>query len=542
MNMKSILKYILPAFCILASSCSLDETSYTEIGKDTYMNNAAEAETVLQGIYAKMSNEYMYSYHLSLLFTISSDIAQCEGSATSSFREIPTNTHTSTTSQISRTWQQLYSAIYSANEFIENMNARISSWTGLNRRQGEVYIAEARALRALFYFELVRWYGNVPLITSTAQSAWGAGQYEQADPVDVYKFIEADLLAASQALPWAIDDQVRANVAYRMSRGSALGLLAKVYCTWAGYPIQDTSKWGEAAKVARQVVESGKHSLIPDYETVWYNTCNAVWNPSESLIEVSFYSPTSLDPDQTAGRIGKWNGVVADAVDGLRGRNAGNWKVVYPFTEKWEKQNDPRCALSIADYRYTGNSEPQKLVTATMTEANANRQRQNFTPAKWDLEKYTNAANKIINNDKSNANWYILRYSDVLLLFAEALNESNGSLSDAIDAVNAVRTRGFGNTYHNLPYSLSREELREAIRDERAYELCFEGHRKQDLIRWGIYYDTIRETAQKVVDWYPTGNYTVAQFTIKGRHELLPIPQRDLDLMTKCHQNPGWGE
>ena len=61
MNMKSILKYILPAFCVLASSCSLDETSYTEIGKDTYMNNAAEAETVLQGIYAKMSTEYMYS-------------------------------------------------------------------------------------------------------------------------------------------------------------------------------------------------------------------------------------------------------------------------------------------------------------------------------------------------------------------------------------------------------------------------------------------------------------------------------------------------
>ncbi|MDE7443757.1 MAG: RagB/SusD family nutrient uptake outer membrane protein, partial [Muribaculaceae bacterium] len=185
---------------------------------------------------------------------------------------------------------------------------------------------------------------------------------------------------------------------------------------------------------------------------------------------------------------------------------------------------------------------PTKLVTATMTEANANRQRQNFTPAKWDIEKYCTAANTIVNNEKSNVNWYILRYSDVLLLFAEALNESGGSLSDAIDAVNAVRTRGFGNTYHNLPYNLSREDLRAAIRDERAYELCFEGHRKQDLIRWGIYYDTIRETAQKVVDWYPTGNYTVAQFTIKGRHELLPIPQRDLDLMTKCHQNPGWGE
>ena len=130
----------------------------------------------------------------------------------------------------------------------------------------------------------------------------------------------------------------------------------------------------------------------------------------------------------------------------------------------------------------------------------------------------------------------------MLLLSAGALNESGGSLVGAVGSVNAVRRRGFGETLHDLSYALSQGELREAISKERAYGLCFEGHRKQDLIRWGIYYTTIRNTAQELVNWFTNANYAVARFTVEGRHELLPIPQRDLDLMTKCKQNPGWGE
>ena len=547
--MKKILIYGLSALGLMfAASCSdlLEEESYVEVGKNNYVNNAEEAETVLMGIYKDLANEYMYSYHLSLLFTISSDIAQCEGSATTSFREIPTNSHNPSTSQIMQTWQKLYASIYEANDLIETVSSRMDSWSAANRELATIYLGEAHALRALFYFELVRWYGNIVLITSTEQSSLPATEYVQADPKDVYAFIESDLKYAAEVLPWAVDDTKRSSNAYRMSKGAALGLLAKVYCTWAGYPVRDESKWAEAAKVARQVIESGKHRLIPDYKTVWSNTCNGIWDAGESLIEVSFYSPTSLDSDQTAGRIGKWNGVVADAVEGQRGRNAANWKVVYTFTREWETHNDPRMALSIADYKYDsskGDGPVTYISTVTNpTEDNLNKQRQLYTPAKWDTEKYVNSANYMVNNDKSCINWYILRYSDVLLLFAEALNESGGSIVDAVDAVNAVRRRGFGDSDHDLSYGLSREALREAIRKERAYELCFEGHRKQDLIRWGIYYQTIRNTAQELVNWFSNANYTVGRFTIEGRHELLPIPQRELDLMTQCKQNPGWGE
>ena len=351
--MKKILLYCLP-LCLLFASCSdlLDEESYSETGKDNYLNNAKEAETVLQGVYKNLANEYTYSYHLSLLFTISTDIAQCEGSSTTSFREIPTNSHNASTSQISRTWQKLYSAIYDANDFIETVSGRMDNWGSSDRELATIYLGEARALRALFYFELVRWYGNVVLMTSTADSRRKDETFEQTAAKDVYAYIEEDLKYAAEVLPWAVDDTRRTTNAYRFSKGAALGLLAKVYCTWAGYPVRDESKWAEDEKAARRVVESGKHRLISDYETVWKNTCNGIWDAGESLIEVSFYSPTGLDSDNTAGRIGKWNGVSATTVEGERGRNAANWKVTYNFTREWEAQNDPRMALSIADYKY----------------------------------------------------------------------------------------------------------------------------------------------------------------------------------------------
>ena len=109
-----------------------------------------------------------------------------------------------------------------------------------------------------------------------------------------------------------------------------------------------------------------------------------------------------------------------------------------------------------------------------------------------------------------------------------------------MQAFKKVRRRAFGDTAHDLPITVSKETFREAIRRERAYELCFEGHRKQDLIRWGIYYRSIMETAQNIADWYPEGNYTVARYTIEGKHELMPIPQRECDVMTGIKQHEAW--
>ena len=148
-------------------------------------------------------------------------------------------------------------------------------------------------------------------------------------------------------------------------------------------------------------------------------------------------------------------------------------------------------------------------------------------------------------NNRSNVNWYVLRYSDVLLLYAEAINEIHGPNQDAYKYLNMVRRRAFGNDVNassNADLSgFTQEEFRQAIRDERAYELAYEGHRRQDLIRWGIYVDTIEQTYQGLMSWHETApDYFIAvDYTRKNKHELLPIPQREVDLCG-FSQNLGW--
>ena len=416
----------------------------------------------------------------------------------------------------------------------------------------------------MYYFELVRWFGNVALITNTAQSRQHPSTFTQADPADVYKFIETDLQYAIDNLPYSVDDNIRSDNSFRLSKGAALGLLTKVYATWAGYPVHDTSKWENAAKTAKILVESGKHHLLSDFEQLWKNTCNGVWDDEESLIEVSFYAPTvtGVSANDPCGRIGKWNGVQASGIRSVR--NAGNWRVIPTFLRDWkDRESDNRWKYSFADYKYgknttTGEDGVKLVINASGNIEDAIKDDakdalkksyiDNVCPRKWDTEEYVNSANYLIDANLSNINWYILRYADVLLLYAEALNEwKQGPTDEAYKAINMVRRRGFGlpvetdNSASDLS-GLSYDEFQKAVRNERAYELAFEGHRRQDLVRWGIYYDSIRKTAQDLVDWYSAGDefYVCVDYTKKNKNELLPIPQQEMDLCTQFNQNPGW--
>lgn len=548
----------MSVMCLLPFSCSLEEETRTEVEKKNYMNNAEEAKDVLLGVYRTNTLDAMYGYYLSILFNLGTDISQVEGSGNENFRIIPTNSFPTTQSEVQQTWSALYTGIYRANDFLERISNKIGSYTTTDKKLATLYIAEARALRGMFYFELVRRFGNVVLMTSTQMSNQNPATYVQSAPEKVYEYIEDDLLYACDILPYATDDQYRESNDYRFSKGAALGLLTKVYATWAGYPVKDESKWEAAAKTARILVESGKHGLLKDYEQLWKNTCNGTWDPTESLIEISFYSPTVSGNSDPVGRIGKWNGVKTTAIAGVRGSCAANVKVVHTFVLDWrEDVSDIRRDLSIANYQYTDTKKSLWVAGASDTDESAaekdadptkaQKNKQNYTPAKWDIQKYV-TTNSFINNDKSNVNWYFLRYADVLLLYAEALNEwKHGPDAEAYNAINAVRRRGYGNPSNtsacDLPQGLDETSFREAVRKERSYELSFEGHRRQDLIRWGIYYKTVQATAKELGYWWEgTGspNYSVATYTEEGKHELFPIPQRDMDLCIQFNQNPKW--
>lgn len=563
--MKKILYYTaLLAMCILPFSCTdlLDEESRTDVEKKDYMKNALEAETVLLGVYRNLVTDALYGFNMSILLNLATDCEQVEGSNNENFRIVPTNSFTTSQLEVQQTWEGLYNGIYNANDFMEILSRRIASYSDEDKVLAKIYYAEARGLRGFYYFELLRRYGNVALMTNTEMSKQSPKTFVQSTPEKVYEFIEEDLQYAIDNLPYATDDIYRSSGDFRFSKGTALGLLTKVYATWAGYPIQDKSKWEKAAKTAKTLVESGKHALLSDFEQLWYNSGDGTWDPTESLLEVTFYSPTAAGgASDPCGRIGKWNGVKTTSIAGKRGSCAGNVKVVHTFAIDWRKETgDLRCNISIANYQYNPNTTlyakgkndtdgDAKRMDADPTKKQ--KEKQSYTPAKWDIEKYCSKSNQLINNDKSNMNWYVLRYSDVLLLYAEALNEwKQGPTPEAYEAVNMVRRRGYGlpassaSSKSDLQTGLSVDDFRKAIQKERSYELAFEGHRRLDLVRWGIYYKTVKDTDKALANWWKVPNvahnYAAAFYTTENKHELYPIPQRDMDLCEQFDQNPGW--
>ena len=474
--------------CMMLPSCSLDEKVYTSVEMATYMNDAKEAESVLLGVYREMNRDGIYGLNLSMLFQMPTDESKVEGNTVVGARQQASNAYTTTDSYVENTWATLYTGIYCANSFLEGIELHKADYSEADQAKAEIYIAEAKVLRALYYFELVRWYGNIPLMKTTAQSALHPSEFKQNNPVDIYEFIEKDLKDAIEVLPYASEDTVRGGNEFRISKGGALGLLTKVYATWAGYPVNDKSKWALAKSTAETLVTSGKHGLLKDYVNLWENCANNVWDPKESLLEVSYYSPQSTNA--SSGRIGKWNGVAA-ADGSIKGNyNFALYKVNPMFIKNWKDYDkDLRWGLSYADYKYTVATGKTILSTAKINGVTTDipftmAMDENYenwdmgwrkvycyslTPRKWDIELYVKDENQLADNNYSNVNWYLLRYADVLLLYAEALNEVNqGPTAEAYEAVNMIRRRGFGFDHStpsetaDLPAGLSYEDFHKA--------------------------------------------------------------------------------
>lgn len=562
--------YMLLITVIFVASCSLDEVAYKT--DEAHVKDAQTSESLLLGIYERLGSDGIYRNNLPFVFGLATDETKMAGSGLSSNDSVnSSNAFNTSSSHVQLTWQVLYSAVYYANYFIDLMAEKIPTFTSKDQEKCEYYLAEAKALRALLYFELVRWYGNVPLVLSPDESYRKPEEFVQADPVRVYEQIEKDLKEAIEVLPYAQEDKVRNDNSFRISKGGALGLLTKVYATWAGYPLKDETKWECAAAVADSLISSGQHGLLDDFAQLWKNSGSNKWDPEESLLELSYWSP--LTTEASCGRVGVVNGVLAESGGLTGGKHSRTVKSkIHPtFLMNWKDYDkDLRFGLTYADYRYAASGKrgiTRKKIDGVETDItflmswlghethpdswNATWRFgacYDLTNRKWDTEIYVPAENNQVNSNYSNVNWYLLRYADVLLLYAEALNEvNNGPTAEAYEAINMVRRRGFGHDVAttsaeaDLEAGLSYEEFREAIINERSWELAGEGHRRTDLVRWGIYYEKIKETYDSLADWYDRAqDYFIAgEYTTKNKHELLPIPQREVDLCG-YKQNPGW--
>lgn len=400
---------------------------------------------------------------------------------------------TPTNGLINDLWTGYYAAINSCNVVLQKVS---QDSLGTPEAQKVSASAEARFVRGYSYFMLVRMFGNVPIIDSVITVS--GANVPQSDAGTVYAFIESDLQYAASNLPAKWPSQFIG----RATSGAANGLLAKVYLT--------EKKWAQAMTAAEMVIGSGLYDLNTPYNKIFTEDGE---NSSESLFEIQAYADANHKEDSYGCQYAN--------VQGVRGVDWNN--LGWGF-------NVPSAAL-VAAYE-TG--DPRKDATILYCPSPSPTQYGEVFPAEpnpmYNKKVYTNPAVRNTVGDQFGfwMNVRILRYADVLLMYAEAANET-GNTAEALAKLEMVRARARAGNAAILPpvTTTNQDNLRTAIQHERRIELAMEHDRFFDLVRWGLASDALHAAGKT--------NY------LDSRDRLLPIPQTQIDLAKGIlHQNPGY--
>jgi hypothetical protein len=414
-------------------------------------------------------------------------------------------------------WKACYLGINRANELLSRIDDADINEPVKNRIKGE-----ALFLRAYYYFLLVQYWGDVPLLLKPTRSTDHLDVARTSKDL-VYERILRDMKEAESLV-----DGIE-NIGYggRVSRSAVRGILARVCLYMAGETYGDKMKYLEARDYAKAVMddEAAGHALNPDYSQVFINYAQDKYDPAESIWEVEFWGNLT-DAYTETGKVGAWIGIQYSHADLTINPSYGYIDATGVLYDKYEE----------GDVRRDWNISPFKYLAYGQKEMYADTEKSHWTRnvGKWRRE-YETLKNTTYN---SSQNYPLLRYSDVLLMFAEAENEiKNGPSAEALAALNAVRDRAGASL---IAEGLDKASFLKVIQDERARELCFESLRKQDLIRWGILIPTLKNVATQINFVAPNAYYTLSFNNINERHLLFPIPSHEMALNKKLVQNPNW--
>ena len=551
--MKHLLSILTLGAALTFTSCEdfLTEEVRGQQNLDTYLTTLDECDAYITGCYQDITCGGWWNINtVWLLSEMCSDDAWM-GNTTQSQSDYISLAHYqgngASNGPISNFWQYRYKGILRCNVAIDRISQANLTDTEMQNR----LVAEARFLRAYYYFELVRNFGGVPLMTSFLLPEEVQG-VTRASAEDTYKFIEDDLLAAAEVLPerseYAASDMGRAT------RGAALGLLGKVYLY--------QEKWQEAHDVLQTVIDSKEYDLLPEFGQVWDLAYD---NSIESLFEVQYEYHATL----------ALGGSLA-TVTGARNGPGDGWSWCQPTANLEQAYIDAgdtvRLKWTIIKSGCTeiaGEDQFDKFVENNSTVSNAQDLIEQYG---WDENCYIidPAQHKsariirkyflpladrpeIYNTDKSPLNHRILRFADVLLMYAEACNEL-GQDGDAQEALNRVRTRA------KLPAVTSTgNQLRDAIRLERRLELAFEQNRLYDIRRWKDDSDqpviasilgpngsfvqwNMNEATRDPLEWNNQGESSDKGISFDVKRDLVfPIPLYEVTQSNgTIEQNPYW--
>lgn len=465
--------------------------------------------------------------------------------------------HNPASGEVQALYQNLYSGINNCNNMIKYIDpVNFEDEAIFNK-----YLGEARFLRGFMYYHLTLWYNEVPLRLEPSKDQ--SSNHVAPSPVqDVYEQIIADLTFAAEHLPSSFDGDYVAGHANSMA---AHAMLAKTYLKAAGYPLRATEINGKEPYQAAKdhcaiIMNDGNHQLNSSYKEVFLNYIQNRYDLSETLFEVGYSNGTDLGIN-TGGRIGNVNGLFY----GINGSRIG------------EPTSQPEISPSpLHEYIYEENDSLRKHWNVPGYGANKNANNPNgivaekepfdwgYTVGKfrrwdaafpWDIEKTNEQLNPVItletpmpvNQHITGINFPLIRYSDVLLMYAEAANELDGPTAEAVAAIDLVRNRaGLENLATAKPEAIAGQDaFFNEIVDERFRELCFEGHRKHDLIRWGLFEEKLQALYESII--FEPGYNASQAFRHRvydnfnpAIHLSLPYPEQEVLINNLLEQKPGW--
>lgn len=512
--MKKIIKFIAASCILIFSGCSLNTEPEDFISPAYFYSTVAECDQALTAVYDKMN----YSFVNLIMAPIdAADEMWAAGSTTGTWLYY----FYSNDGNVATLWSTLYDGIERANMLLANIDRAEIDETQKNRIKGE-----AKFLRAYYYFLLVQNWGDVPFKTEPTKSAADV-YYARTPQTEVYDFIYNEMVEA-EGLVRPISEYTYAE---RVTQSAVQGFLARVSLFMAGFPINDTEKYKDALAWSEKAIQSGLHSLNPDYSQVFINLIQDKYDIKESIWEVGFRWVANTDPYFEFGEVGNTNGIAQNILG--YGMATGQYLVYQSLWNKYES-TDTRRDWAIAPFNYKYNSNPPVKVFYDNTKIldrhiGKFRREYELTP----LQSQQKRANP--------TNWPLLRYSDVLLMAAEAENEVNGPTAKALQYLNEVRARANASLITTVA---GKEGFREVLQEERSRELCFEGLRKMDLRRWGILVPRMKEVLNYVQTTYTNATSktraSVPGTNISEQHLYFPIPLREMNLNNLLTQNPGW--
>lgn len=506
LKIKGISKVLTVALLTATTlSCSdfLDENNQSSLNPNTFYKNVTHAESALNAVYA--STRFMEdgaggnssNWHL-LEAVTGQSINNSSGNV--DLNSLASLTHNSNIQHARNIWGGAYKLIANANMVIENVPSIFMDEDRKSQILGEAYF-----LRAWAYFNAVRIWGDIPLITSpvrTGDDNFYAGRTDQSD---VYDQIVSDLKFSETS---GLNDTESNG---RVSLAAVKSLLAKVYLTMAGYPLNKTEYYQDAATKANEVMNITSIGLFDTYNELHSETTE---NTVEHIFSIQ-YAPNVRANDMAYSFLPQKNITKGGATGWLTNVPEENF---YDSFEAGDLRKVNREGWFFTDYFLGGNG--------VLTDLDG--------PHVFKFFNVENYGSDVVdgNNTGDFLNFSVLRFAEVLLIYAEALNEVSGPTTEAINAVKMIRDRAGLTT----PTTLSKEAFREMVWKERLHELCYERKAWFDMVR-------LRKSFNSVTggfDDFVGHTILSSNKALQEKHLLFPIPELELINNPNLTQNSGY--